>query len=127
MENVKWKEQNRALEAVIDLPWGAGTKEIIAGGGVQVHLSIFPTPLRHKFLVFLPLFFLTQPHSKSIWTLMFTFSMNVSQLYKIDHIIMSTMAKTFILIPTMAEMSNQESYGSWFSKLSSQTQMHCCS
>ena len=41
MENVNRKEQNRALEAVIDLPWGAGTKEIIAGGGVQVHLSIF--------------------------------------------------------------------------------------
>ena len=57
MENVNRKEQNRALEAVIDLPWGAGTKEIIAGGGVQVHPSIFPTPLRHKLLVSLPLFF----------------------------------------------------------------------
>ena len=57
MENVNRKEQNRDREAVIDLPWGAGTKEIIAGGGVQVHLSISPTPLRHKFLGFLPLFF----------------------------------------------------------------------
>ena len=56
VENVNRKEWNRALEAVIDLPWGAGTKEIIAGGGVQVHLSIFPTPLKHKVLVFLPLF-----------------------------------------------------------------------
>ena len=43
---------------------------------------------------------------------MLTCSLNVSQLYKIDHIIMSTMAETFILIPTKAEMSNQESYGS---------------
>ena len=30
---------------------------------------------------------------------------------------MSTMAKTFILIPTIAEMYNQESYGNWFAKL----------
>ena len=57
MENVNRKEQNRDREAVIYLPWGTGTKEIITGGGVQVHISISPTPLRHKFLGFLPLFF----------------------------------------------------------------------
>ena len=134
MENVNRKERNRALEAVIDLPWGAGTKEIIAGGGVQVHLSIFPTPLKHKFLVFLPLFSslnLIQKSFKHLHNkhLCYLVPWMFSNCIKLTILLWAPWPKLSFSSPTIyfAEMSYQESYGSWFTKLSSQTQMHCCS